>query len=149
MLFVGDGPYRAEVQDHAASLGMTEQVIFTGMVPPEDVWKYYRLGDLFLCASTSETQGLTYMEALASGLPVLCRKDACVDGVVVDDENGWQYRNLAEFRARLEYFLEHREVWPALRAAALESSHRFSVPFFAQHVEQVYQEQLSGLSYLI
>ena len=48
MLFVGDGPYRAEVQDHAASLGMTEQVIFTGMVPPEDVWKYYRLGDLFL-----------------------------------------------------------------------------------------------------
>ena len=149
MLFVGDGPYRAEVQDHAASLGMTEQVIFTGMVPPEDVWKYYRLGDLFLCASTSETQGLTYMEALASGLPVLCRKDACVDGVVVDDENGWQYRDLAEFRARLEYFLEHREVWPALRAAALESSHRFSVPFFAQHVEQVYQEQLSGLSYLI
>ena len=72
-----------------------------------------------------------------------------MDGVVVDDENGWQYRDLAEFRARLEYFLEHREVWPALRAAALESSHRFSVPFFAQHVEQVYQEQLSGLSYLI
>ena len=42
------------------------------MVPPAQVADYYRLGDLFVSASTSETQGLTYIEALASGLPALC-----------------------------------------------------------------------------
>ena len=33
----------------------------------------------------------TYFEALASGLPVLCRRDPCLEGVIEDGINGWQY----------------------------------------------------------
>lgn len=42
------------------------------MVPAEQVGDWYQLGDLFVSASTSETQGLTYAEALAAGVPALC-----------------------------------------------------------------------------
>ena len=43
----------------AAELGVTGSVIFTGMVSPAEVASYYPAGDLFVSASTSETQGLT------------------------------------------------------------------------------------------
>lgn len=51
------------------------------MVPPDEVHTYYQLGDIFVSASTSETQGLTYVEAAANGLPLLCRRDPCLDEV--------------------------------------------------------------------
>ena len=63
LLLVGDGPDREEVLDYAREKGL--DVVFTGMVPHGEVADYYRLGDLFVTASTSETQGLTYFEALA------------------------------------------------------------------------------------
>ena len=62
--------------------------MFAGMVPPDQVGRYYQLGDLFVSASASETQGLTYMEALRAGVPLLCRRDACLDGVVIQGVNG-------------------------------------------------------------
>lgn len=76
---------------------MEDKVIFTGMVDPASVQEYYQLGDLFVSASTSETQGLTYVEAAANGLPLLCRKDRCLDDVIIEGENGYEYTSAEEF----------------------------------------------------
>ena len=78
LMIVGGGPYLEILRKKAAELGVMESVIFTGMVSPEEVASYYPAGDLFISASTSETQGLTYADALAAGLPLLCRKDECL-----------------------------------------------------------------------
>ena len=53
--------------DYAREKGL--DVVFTGMVPHGEVADYYRLGDLFVTASTSETQGLTYFEGLGAAAP--------------------------------------------------------------------------------
>ena len=82
LMIVGGGPYLETLRKKAAELGVTESVIFTGMVSPAEVASYYPAGDLFVSASTSETQGLTYAEALAAGLPLLCRRDQCLRAVV-------------------------------------------------------------------
>ena len=77
LLVVGDGPDRKRLEGVAAGLGLeSPDVVFAGMVPAEQVADWYRLGDLFVSASTIETQGLTYIEALAAGVPVLCREDS-------------------------------------------------------------------------
>ena len=53
------------------------------MVAPAEVPpRYYALADAFVSASTSEAQGLTYIEALAAGLPLLCRDDPCVRSLI-------------------------------------------------------------------
>ena len=104
LLLVGDGPDRARLENLSAGLGLSAPaVVFAGMVPPAQVPDWYQLGDLFVSASTSETQGLTYIEALAAGVPVLCRADPCLDGVIREGENGWQYHSTDEFRSRLEW----------------------------------------------
>ena len=90
LLLVGAGPHLPELKKKAEELKVTEHVIFTGMIAPEEVGHYYQAGDLFVSASISETQGMTYAEALAGGIPLLCRRDGCLEQVVTDDENGWQ-----------------------------------------------------------
>ena len=102
----------------AAGLGLTAPaVVFAGMVEPAQVADWYQLGDLFVSASTSETQGLTYIEALAAGTPALCRADPCLAGVLREGENGWQYRDAADFRRKLADFIAHPERRESLSAA--------------------------------
>lgn len=144
LLLVGDGPYRGELQNQVGQLGLGDGVVFTGMVPREQVSDYYHLGDLFVSASTSETQGLTYIEALAAGLPALCRADPCLDGVILENRNGWQYRSQQEFLDRVSTFAEHPELRRALQNGAVETSALFSAEQFAQRVERVYEQQISN-----
>ena len=142
LLLVGDGPYRTELEQQAETLGVSSQVIFAGMVPPEQVAAYYQLGDLFVSASTSETQGLTYIEALASGLPALCREDDCLNGVIENGVNGWQYRDADEFQQYLRLFLEQKQLRETLGQQAARSAAQFSAERFAGRIGQIYQQEL-------
>lgn len=138
LLLVGDGPDREEILEHAKECGV--ETIFTGMVPHSETPDYYRLGDVFVTASTSETQGLTCFEALAAGLPVLCRKDPCVDGVIEDGVNGWQYEDTEGFTAALAALCGDRERREAMSRAARASSERFSAEAFGAAAEKLYRE---------
>ena len=71
LLIVGNGPYRAELDAHIASLGVADRVTFTGYLQGDDVAAAYAASDAFFFASLSETQGLVVAEAMASGLPTI------------------------------------------------------------------------------
>lgn len=135
-LVVGDGPCRQALEERAAELPF--HTVFTGMVPHDRVRDYYQLGDLFLTASTSETQGLTYFEALAAGVPVLCRRDLCVQGVVEDGVNGWQWEEQADLLACLDRFLDDPALRDALARGARQSALRFSAQAFSQAAADLY-----------
>ena len=82
------------------------------------------------------------MEAMRAGLPLLCRRDACLDGVVIQGVNGWQYAEEDDFAACVEQFLKHPERREEMGRSALISGQRFSVEAFAQEVESAYLECL-------
>ena len=71
-LIVGDGPELDILKEQAKD---DPRVIFTGAVPYGDVPLFYQTGDVFLNASISETQGLTFIEAMAAGSLLLVRAD--------------------------------------------------------------------------
>ena len=144
LLLVGDGPDRARLEGLAASLGLAApDVVFAGQVAPEQVADWYQLGDLFVSASTSETQGLTYVEALAAGVPALCRLDTCLVNVIRDGENGWQYRDEADFQRKLDCFLAQPHRRKQLSQNARQTAEGFSAEHFAESVEAVYREQIA------
>ena len=87
-VIVGEGPMRESLRKMAAELGVEDSVTFTGPKPWERIDRYYAMGDVFVSASRSETQGLTYVEAMASGLCVCAVNDSCLDGVIHDGVNG-------------------------------------------------------------
>lgn len=102
LLLVGDGPHRKTLENLARELNLRDRVIFAGMVQPGNVGLYYKTGDIFVSASQSETQGLTYIEAMACGLPTLCRKDHCLDAVIKHGCNGFEYDSPEQFAAIAE-----------------------------------------------
>jgi len=71
LVLVGDGDDRPRLEQEAADLGIQASVSFAGGVAQERVHDYNLAADLFLFPSTSETQGLVALEALAAALPVV------------------------------------------------------------------------------
>lgn len=148
LLLVGDGPYLPELKKKAEELKVTEYVIFTGMIAPEEVGHYYQAGDLFVSASTSETQGMTYAEALAGGIPLLCRRDDCLEQVVTDGENGWQYDDREDFLGRIrEWKGMSEDAKGRMQDKAGDSAEKFSSGNFVGRVEKIYEQQIRRYRY--
>lgn len=147
LLLVGDGPDRLRLEGVAAGLNLAAPaVVFAGMVPPAQIADWYQLGDLFVSASTSETQGLTYIEALAAGVPALCRADPCLNGVIREGVNGWQYRNEAEFLDKLNRLIAHPQWRGQMSAVVRRSVEPYSAREFARMMESIYLQMLDRRS---
>lgn len=71
LVFLGEGPEKESLARLAHELGVGDAVTFAGAVPYSQVGGYYRLAELFLFASETETQGLVLWEAEAMGVPVV------------------------------------------------------------------------------
>jgi 1,2-diacylglycerol 3-alpha-glucosyltransferase len=142
LLLVGDGPYRQEIEKEVEELELTDRVYFTGMVPKQQVASYYHLGDIFVCSSNTETQGLTYAEALASGLPCVCRKDECLTGIIVDGYNGYQYEDEQDFCEKISLILDNPKEIRLMALRARFSSRKLSKQRFSEEIEKVYEEKL-------
>lgn len=91
LVVAGDGPYLPDLKSQAKKLGILDKVVFTGMIAPGETALYYKAADFFISASTSETQGLTYLEALASGTPIIAHGNPYLDNVITDQMFGTLY----------------------------------------------------------
>ena len=141
-LIVGDGPAREDLEKQARELGVADHVIFTGMVAPSEVQNYYQLADVFVSASTSETQGLTYIEAAANGLPLLCRQDDCLNEVLKEGENGFEYTNAEEFLQDIDEVLEDPHWREAASKRSEEIAQSFGKKAFGEAIENIYESVL-------
>jgi 1,2-diacylglycerol 3-alpha-glucosyltransferase len=141
LVLVGEGPYRAELEERARSLGIAEKVRFTGVADPAEVQRWYRVGDVFVSASRSETQGLTFIEAMACGLPLLCRRDPSLASVVLEGRTGWQFEDAEQFTAHLDSLLDDGARHEQMSAAALEhAGATCGAQEFGRSVLAVYQQ---------
>ncbi|OOM75228.1 glycosyltransferase family 4 protein [Clostridium sp. BL-8] len=141
-VLIGDGPERSILENKAKELGIGNQAIFAGERPWNKIGMYYQIGDVFVSSSQSETQGLTYIEALASGLPVVAKADKCLDGVLEDNINGYSFNNQEDFVNFLDYILYNPLRKERLSFGAIKSTRRFSVQHFAYTIEKLYEKML-------
>jgi glycosyltransferase involved in cell wall biosynthesis len=88
LVLVGEGDDRPRLEGLARELGIADRVRFIGAVPHEAVGEYYLAADLFLFPSTSETQGMGALEALAAGLPVVAVSSDAAQDLLGDGEGG-------------------------------------------------------------
>ncbi|GAA1589919.1 glycosyltransferase family 4 protein [Actinomadura kijaniata] len=95
LLLVGGGPYRAELERLAADRGVAGSVVFTGSVPWEELPAHYDAGDVFAMPCRTrrggldvEGLGIVYLEASATGLPVVAGDSGGAPDAVLDGETG-------------------------------------------------------------
>lgn len=147
LLIAGDGPYKKEIEEQVKQYSLSNQVIMLGMLRPERVPTYYEIADLFVNASQSETQGLTTIEAMASGTPLFCRKDECLKDVLIPGENGFTFDSYENFREVIMFFLNDKSSLKTLsqNASRIANEH-FSSRSFAYKIESIYFKHLSERS---
>lgn len=143
-LLIGDGPAKKDLEEKAALLGINDYVIFAGQRPWADIGKYYQIGDVFVNASQSETQGLTYIEALAAGLPVIAKADPCLADVITDGINGYTFEEKEGFIKALDGFIYNEQLLKETAVAAEQSVERYSSRYFAASVEKIYQDAIEA-----
>ena len=93
-------------------------------------------------ASKSETQGLTYIEALSSGTPVLVQKDEAVEGVIEEGYNGFMFDSLEDCIEKMSYIFNNQEVLIDMKKNATLTSKEYSKEKFAESVLKIYEEAI-------
>lgn len=140
MLVVGGGPALPELESLAEELKIKDKVIFVGPVNPDEVAFYYHLGDIFVSASITETQGLTFMEAMAAKKILLCRYDNTLVDVIVDGKTGFFFNSENDFPEHLEAILAlPKEKTDKIKTNALVIIDKFSINKFYENAIEVYK----------
>jgi 1,2-diacylglycerol 3-alpha-glucosyltransferase len=88
LLLVGRGTQVAALRRAAEARGVADRVDLRGGSPPDGLPAYYRAADAFVFASTTETQGLAVLEAMACGLPVVAVRATGIEEVVAEGVSG-------------------------------------------------------------
>ena len=141
-MIVGRGPVVDELKNQAENLGISDRVIFAGEVPHDKVPVYYQMGDVFLNASVSETQGLTFVEAMAAKTPVNARYDLNLEDLLVKNEAGLVYKNEEEFISNIMLLKQNKE----LREKIIESFTIFRGEKYIQQIRRWTSIKSSGRS---
>ncbi len=138
-LLVGGGPALDDLKSLAKELSIENFVTFAGPVKPELVPYYYAQGDIFLSASITETQGLTFMEAMAADLLLLIRYDDALSKTVSDGESGFFFQGEEDFSRKLEKVLALGESdILGIKKKAAEGLTPYSLDSFAERIMEVY-----------
>ncbi|WP_322570447.1 glycosyltransferase [Rhodohalobacter sp.] len=144
-LMIGDGHKKDELQKKVARLGLSENVQLVGSVDPDEMKTWYNLGDIFLFASKSETQGMVILEAMAAGLPVVAVKATGIDDVVEDGVNGYKTpEKIALWANKVQLLIDDKNHRKKLSDNAREFSSSYSIRKFADNIKQIYATVLSA-----
>lgn len=139
LVIIGDGP----ILDDLIKKNKNENVIFLGKVPWEQISLYYQIGDVFVTASKTETQGLTVNEALAASLPVLCIEDESFKYSVIDSYNGFVFKNKKEYIEKVMKLYDDKDLYKSMCNQARDFSSNFSEERFADSIIKVYKRAIS------
>ncbi|MGX7125183.1 glycosyltransferase family 4 protein [Enterococcus viikkiensis] len=138
LVIVGKGPYRDELEELVEQLGIQKYVQFTGEVPHEDVACYYHAADYFVSASTSETQGLTYAEAIASGTQCVVEGNDYLNQLINHETLGATFEQDEDFSDALIHYMQQQiKMDPAIQAEKLIE---ISAERFGSEIFNFYQE---------
>jgi 1,2-diacylglycerol 3-alpha-glucosyltransferase len=134
-ILVGGGPKEKEYRKLSG-----ERIIFTGQIPHAQVLDYCFAADLFIYASTTETQGLVLTEAKACGLPAVAVFGGGIADVVESGIDGYLVpRNEEKFIEHVLRLLRTPSLRKEMSIKALDDAHaRFSSAAVAKKVENVY-----------
>jgi N-acetyl-alpha-D-glucosaminyl L-malate synthase BshA len=139
LVLAGDGPQRLETEAEAERLGVSDDVLFLGKV--DAVADLLRAADLYLLPSSTESFGLSALEAMACGVPVIGSRVGGLGEVVVDGETGYlaEIGNVDEMAGRALDLLTQKTKYEAFQAAAIERAKLFHPDVVVSQYEALYR----------
>ena len=136
----GKGEHRPALETLTAELGLTEQVVFLGFVPDDDLPALINSIDIFAMPSEAELQSIATLEAMASGKPVIAANARALPELVETGVNGYLFRagDISDAADGLQTLLNHRADWAKLGAVSREKAEPHGLENTLRRYESLY-----------
>lgn len=143
LMIVGGGPELKELKEQVIKNHLEDKVIFTDKKKREEIPAFYKCADAFVSASLTETQGMTYIEALASSLPVFARPDDVLEELIDEGKTGFYFNNSEEFAEKLDsYFTKNEQEINEIKQFAKDKVKCYDSKIFGEKVLKVYEQAI-------
>lgn len=147
LLIIGTGPLEAQLKDQASQEHLGDKAVFLGQLEEEEKFRVLQMCDLYVSATQHEGFGLVFLEAMASGLPIVCYDHGGQTDFLRDGANGF----LVPLNDR-EWFLDRCRSLirnPALRESIAGWNRKAVEDYYidrcAQRYEDVFQKAIVNL----
>lgn len=143
LLAVGEENPRV-YKELASNSGVSDRVIFTGFVP--EIKDYYSAADIYVFPTTYEPFGITTLEAMATGLPVIISREAGSAEVIKEGQEGLLLNNPRdpqEIAEKINILVNNTDLRTKMRERALKTAQEYSWDKVAQRILEVYKEVLN------
>ncbi len=145
LALVGEGPQEKHLRRRVEELGLDAQVRFAGRVENREIVNYCAAADLFLFPSTSETQGIVSLEAMAAGTPVLAVRATGAEDIVTDGKNGYMTgEDPADFAGKLAELLADEKKLAVLREGARQTARGYEADRIARRALDCYRSAIEA-----
>lgn len=145
LFIVGDGPDYNKLKALVKTLNLDDKVRFAGKIPHSNIAAYYQQADCFVSASLSETQGMTFIEAMATGLPVLACDRVALQNVLIDGINGYYFNDEEDLAEKIMQ-LKNNEKLEEMKVISEKIADEYSLSSFALKAEKVYLKAIEDFN---
>jgi glycosyltransferase involved in cell wall biosynthesis len=141
LVVVGKGTSKTALEKLTHQLGITDNVIFTGFVPDEELPYFYKLSRCFMIASIAELLSLVTLQAMASGLPVIAVNAGSLSELVKDKMNGYLYKegDIAAIVQHIEDIIVRDDLYRKMSEKSLEFVQQHDIYKTLESFENLYQ----------
>lgn len=138
--FLGHGAMRQEVESEALKMNMKDKFIFQGNV--NNVEEYLWQSDVYVHTAYYEPLGLVLLEAMASGLPVVCLDGKGNQDLIEEGKNGYMISepNPDEFADKIIELWNHQEKYREMSRYAIAFAKKYDIKEYVQKLVQIYKQ---------
>lgn len=145
LVIVGGGTDEDYYKEIVAQCNVEDRVHFLGKKPKEQIAYYYAAFDCFVSASLTETQGMTYLESLATGLPIFGRRDEVLSELLEEGNTGYYFDDEEELLSKWEmYFSLSDQEKQEMQVQCVEKTKPYSTSMFASKALAVYEQAIDS-----
>jgi len=141
----GNGDMEHRMIERAAQLGIADKVLFTGFLTGQDIDRAYKMADLYVMPSVSEPFGITPLEAMRNGTPVLISKQSGVSEVISHCLKA-DFWDIAEMTNKIVSVLKHKELQQTLAHHGAHEVKKFNWDIPARKCIEIYNKVRGGQS---
>jgi glycosyltransferase involved in cell wall biosynthesis len=139
LMFIGEGFLKDELKEKSKEWGIQDRIIFTGFVKNSHIKDYLKATDIYLQTSLSETQGLTILEAMASGKAIVAVQATGTEDFIISGVNGLlTKKNKKDFIDKIEFLIKNSSKRKIFGQHAKKDAKKYQEINQAKKLEKIY-----------
>jgi len=145
LVITSKGPYEKELKELVAKLKLEDKVVFTGYVSDKELEDLYYKADVFVTASTTDTQGLVVFEAMLEGTPVVVPNAGGIKDYVINGKNGLVFKpnNIRDLVDKIKVVLKSKKIRKRIIKGGFKTAKELSVQNCTNKLRNLYKKFLT------